>query len=104
MNLTSDAEIECALKRKGLTAPRITPDYLKTLVASTHYYVFPETTTTVCCIKLQNGFTVIGESACASPENFDTQIGESIAYTNAFDKLWVLEGYLLKQKLYEVAK
>lgn len=104
MNLTSDAEIECALKRKGLTAPRLTPDYLKTLITSAEYYVFPNTTTTVCCITLQNGFTVIGESACASPENFDKQIGESIAYTNAFDKLWVLEGYLLKQKLYEIAK
>lgn len=104
MNLTSDAEIECALKRKGLDAPRITPDYLKTLIVSADYYVFPNTTTTVCCITLQNGFTLIGESACASPENFDKQIGESIAYTNAFDKLWALEGYLLKQNLYEAAK
>ena len=56
---------------------------------------------TVCVIALENGFTVTGESDCVSPENYDKEIGENIAFANARDKIWQLEGYLLKQKLYE---
>jgi hypothetical protein len=48
---------------------------------------------------LRNGFTVTGESACASPENFDPEIGRKIARENAVNKIWMLEGYLLKQRL-----
>jgi len=55
----------------------------------------------VCVLTLKNGFTVTGESACASPENYNQEIGEKIAKENAVDKIWPLEGYLLKQKLFE---
>lgn len=58
---------------------------------------------TVCCLELANGFTVTGESACASPANFNKQLGEEIAYTKAKEKVWALEGYLLKQKLSDAA-
>ncbi|WP_249543629.1 Gp49 family protein, partial [Escherichia coli] len=44
---------------------------------------------------------VTGESACASPENFDAEIGRKVARKNAIEKIWPLEGYLLKQKLSE---
>lgn len=54
---------------------------------------------TFCVLVLRNGFTVTGESACASPENFDPQIGRDIAFKNAREKIWPLEGYLLKQRL-----
>lgn len=54
---------------------------------------------TFCVLVLRNGFTVTGESACASPENFDAQVGRDIARTNAREKIWALEGYLLKEKL-----
>ena len=57
-------------------------------------------TTTICQLTLENGFTVTGESACVDPDNFDKTIGESIAYENARNKIWVLEGYLLKQALF----
>ena len=50
-------------------------------------------------LVLKNGFIVTGQSACVSPENFDSKIGESIARKNAIDKIWELEGYLLKDKL-----
>lgn len=50
---------------------------------------------------LRNGFTVTGESACASPENFDAEICRKIARENAVQKIWMLEGYLLKQRLSE---
>ncbi|HHW8768572.1 TPA: Gp49 family protein, partial [Salmonella enterica] len=57
---------------------------------------------TFCVLVLKNGFTVTGESACASPENFDPEIGRKIARSNAIAKIWPLEGYLLKQQLHEV--
>ena len=54
---------------------------------------------TFCVLVLRNGFTVTGESACASPENFDAEIGRKIARQNALQKIWMLEGYLLRDKL-----
>ena len=59
---------------------------------------------TFCVITLKNSFTVTGESACASPENFDADIGRKIARENAVEKIWLLEGYLLKQHLHELAQ
>lgn len=54
---------------------------------------------TFCVIVLKNGFTVTGESSCASPENFDESIGRKIAQENAMKKIWPLMGYELRTKL-----
>lgn len=54
---------------------------------------------TFCVLVLRNGFTVTGESACASPENFDAEIGRKIARANAVQKMWPLMGYALREKL-----
>lgn len=54
---------------------------------------------TVCALTLRNGFIVIGESAAASPQNFDAEIGRWIAYENARNRIWTLEGYVLRSKL-----
>ena len=54
---------------------------------------------TFCVLMLRNGFTVTGESACASPENFDAEVGRKIARQNAVNKIWPLMGYELKSKL-----
>ncbi|WP_372827068.1 Gp49 family protein, partial [Polaromonas sp.] len=56
---------------------------------------------TFCVLVLRNGFTVTGESACASPENFDPEIGRKIARANAVQKIWPLMGYELRSKLAE---
>lgn len=56
---------------------------------------------TFCVLVLENGLIVTGESACASPENFDPEIGRKIARQNAVAKIWPLEGYLLKQRFNE---
>lgn len=100
----SDTEIEKEIQKKGLTAPRITPDHIASCVGRAEFHVFPNSCLTVCCLTLKNGFTVTGESACASPENFDKQIGEKIALEQAKNKIWMLEGYLLKQKLFEATE
>lgn len=54
---------------------------------------------TFCVLVLKNGFTVTGESACASPENFDAEVGCKIARANAVNKVWPLMGYELRSKL-----
>jgi len=66
--------------------------------------VFPDSCLTVCNLTLKNGFNVVGTSACASPANFDKDLGQKIAYQKAVDQVWALEGYLLKQRLYEAGK
>lgn len=58
---------------------------------------------TFCVLTLRNGFTVTGESACVSPENFDAEIGRKVARQKAVEKVWPLMGYALKQKLYEAS-
>ena len=95
----SEASIEAEIQTKGLNAPRLTPQMIDAAIKSEAYYVFPGTTMTVCALTLRNGYQVIGESASASPENFDQAIGRRIARDNARNKIWALEGYLLKNQL-----
>ena len=95
----SEQDIEQEIQDKGLTAPRLTPELIDSKIVKKAFAVFEDTCLTVCCLTLENGFTVTGESACASPENFDSAIGEKVAFAQARDKIWMLEGYLLKEKL-----
>jgi hypothetical protein len=97
----TEEQIEQEIIAKGKTAPRVTAGHIDSVISSEAYHVFPGTTVTVCCLTLRNGFTVIGESAAASPENFDAEIGRKIARTHARDKIWALEGYLLRQEISE---
>lgn len=94
--------IEAEIQRKGLTAPRLTPDLIDATIAGEAFYVFPGTTLTVCALTLRNGFMVTGESAAASPYNFDEELGRKIARDNARNKIWAFEGYLLRDKLSRV--
>jgi len=99
--MMNEQDIEQEIQEKGLTARRITPERVDAVIVNEDYHVFPNSQLTVCCLTLVNGFTVTGESACASPENFDVELGRQIARDDARDKIWALEGYLLKQKLHE---
>lgn len=115
--------IEQEIQAKGLTAPRITLDDIEANIASEHYFTaeagavaslaknasddqinaIPSSLRllTFCVLVLRNGFTVTGESACASPENFDAEIGRKIARQNAVAKVWPLMGYALRSRLAE---
>lgn len=99
---SDETQLEAQIQAKGLTAPRLTKELIDSVIFDEQYHVFPGSQLTVCCLTLVNGFTVTGESACVSPENFDAQIGRDIARRNARDKIWALEGYRLKQHLYEM--
>ena len=115
----NDQSIEQEIQTKGLTAPRVTPDDIEDNIASEHYFTAEDgvgrasrgqTTVggknpvalsllTFCVLVLRNGFTVAGESACFSPENFDAEFGRKIARQNAVAKIWPLMGYELRSKL-----
>lgn len=97
----NETVIESEIQAKGLNAPRLTPALIDDKIRLVHYHRFPGTTLTVCALELANGFTVVGESAAASPANFDEGIGRKIAFENARQKIWALEGYLLRQRLSE---
>lgn len=118
MNQANPAEsIEQEIQAKGLTAPRVTPDDIESEIASETYFTAadgergaagssfghaqhtPLGLLTFCVLVLKNGFTVTGESACASPENFNTEIGRKVARANAVEKLWPLLGFRLKDRL-----
>lgn len=112
-----DTSIENEIQEKGLTAPRVTPERVEDVIASEHYFTAyggakhgritrdePADSETLklltfCVLVLRNGFTVTGESACASPSNFDAELGRKIARRNAVNKIWALEGYLLRNEL-----
>lgn len=95
----NDDQIESEIQAKGLNAPRLNPQMIDETVVSEQYHVFPGTTLTVCALTLRNGYIVTGESAAASPENFDRDIGRKIARENARNKIWALEGYLLRERI-----
>lgn len=84
------------------TAPRVTRELLEGRIVGrsfVHHGLL-----TICILDLVNGFMVTGESACASADNYDAEIGEQIAFDNAFAKMWALEGYVLKTRLHEAGK
>lgn len=95
----TEQAIEKEIQEKSLNAPRVLPELLDSIIVDEDYHVFEKTCLTVCCLTLKNGFTVSGESACASPKNFNADLGRKIARANARNKIWPLEGYLLKDRL-----
>ena len=121
-------DIEQEVKAAGAdVAPRITPADIEANIASEWYFspsdgVYgvaigkgphdvndgpePESLSllTFCVLVLKNGFTVTGESACASPENFNAEIGRKVARANAVAKVWPLMGYALKEFMYQKAQ
>ena len=98
--MSNDSAVEKMIQEKGLTAPRITMGIVRAAIERVVFNVINGSTITHCTITLKNGFTVTGESACASPENFDKELGEKIAKDNAMSKIWAFEAYLLKERMY----
>jgi hypothetical protein len=54
---------------------------------------------TICLVTMKNGFTVIGKTAPASPENFNAELGRQFAYEDAIRQLWPLMGFSLRDRL-----
>lgn len=121
-----DNAIEKDIQDKGKTAPRVTLAHIEGCIAYEWYAagneafrvpvigpaykasaladIIPLRRLTLCVLQLKNGFLVTGDATCVSEENFDEALGRKLARQNALDKVWMLEGYLLKQKLYETTR
>lgn len=111
--------LEREIQAKASNGPRVTPADIEAEIASEHYFTAEDgvgraskgqtsnggknpaslSLLTFCVLVLRNGVTVTGESACASPENFNAEIGRRIARENAVSKVWPLLGFRLRDKL-----
>lgn len=78
----------------------VTKEQIESRIKSAEYSIHAGSTLTICVLALENGFTVVGKSACAHAGNFNKELGEKIAYDDAFKQIWALEGYLLREALY----
>lgn len=90
---TATAEAACEKQ----TAPRVTVESITEKITSVEYVV--QGVLTIATITMRNGFKVVGSSAPVSPANYYSDVGELFAYEDAFNKLWPLEGYLLRERL-----
>lgn len=81
---------------------KITIEYITKLIeeAETQEAVFWDKEL-VISYKLYNGFTVLGRAACVDPKNFVLEIGRDIAKKDAINQMWLLEGYLLQNRIHE---
>ena len=118
--MSNEKQIEQEIHDKGLNAPRLTPEHIDSVISGVTYFtaaqgwngeaasdertaglIYPKDgplqTLTFCVLTLKNGFTVIGESNCV--KNFDAKTRKKIAYENARNKIWLLEGYLLQEQM-----
>ena len=123
--MSDDKTIEQDIQANDLDAPRVTPGDIEAEIAGETYFTAadgvlgayrshndvyqgtaphaePLSLLTFCVLVLRNGFTVTGESACASPENFDAEIGQKVARQNAINKVWPLLGFRLRDRLAKV--
>lgn len=100
-------------------SPKVTIEQINSLIASEHYFTAsdgisgasngkvshdsanPMSLLTFCVLRLKSGFTVTGESACLSADNFNAQTGREVARANAINKIWMLEGYRMKSELHQ---
>lgn len=110
--MSNEQEIESEIQAKNLNAPRLTPGLIDAQISAEYTgrasvlfegpYHESLDCLTLCILVLKNGFTVVGKSACASPENYDAELGKKIAFEDARQQIWALEGYSLKSKLAQV--
>ena len=120
-----DAALEAQIAEKASVAPRVTPADIEAAIRSEHYFTAAQGASdpcaynvckpapvfatdslallTFCVLVLENGFTVTGESACASPDNFNEEIGRKVARANAVNKIWPLLGFRLRDQLHAAA-
>lgn len=90
-------QVDEAASAAVAVAPRVTLESMEAKIAEEEYLT--KGLLTICVLRMQNGFYVVGESAPASPENFDAELGKRFARENAIRQLWKLEGYALRDRL-----
>lgn len=76
---------------------RLTEEFLENEIKHITYTRLTGTLTH-CAITVKNGFVFTGESACVDESDYEREIGEKVAFSNAFEKMWMPYGFYLKQK------
>jgi hypothetical protein len=108
--MSNEAAIEKEIQAKGLNAPRLTPEHIDAQIVAENWGrasdLFKDSPCseamkclTICVLTLRNGFIIVGKSACASPENYDAELGGKIAREDARKQIWALESYALRNRL-----
>lgn len=100
----NEQQLEAAIQAKGLNAPRLKPEDIDAEIVSETFTILPSGKVMVCELILKNGFSVRGESAVVSPENFNKEIGMSVSRKNARNKVWELKAYLLQETLFQQSR
>jgi len=99
--MLTDNQLETKLNESP--CERVTKEYMESRIASKDFVKIGDTVTRYN-IVLDNGYSVRGESACVNPANYNQEIGERIAYDDAFKKLWPLFGFILAEKNFNKIK
>lgn len=113
MTQQSSLEVSDGQAAAVAVAPRVTLDDIKAAIASEYRFTAeqavgalgypvapPLQLLSICILVLKNGFTVIGKSAPASPENFNAELGQKFAYEDAIRQIWPLMGFALRDRLW----
>ena len=82
---------------ENMKFPRVTKEQIEGRIDKITFFILPDTTTTICNMTLDNGYSVRGESACMDKRNFNMAIGEKLAHDDAFRKMWALFGFMLAE-------
>lgn len=112
----TNQDIEQEIQAKGKTAPRVTPQSIEDAIGGEHAFNLGVALAAlqhpvhesvklvnVHVLIMKNGFAVVGKSACASPENYDFDIGRKVARQDAVNQLWPLMGYALRDQIATLA-
>lgn len=94
---------EAEIRKRGMVPSQLTPAHIQSVILREEYktIAFPNTIVTECYLVMANGWVVIGHSAAVVMEQFVAEIGRKLARAKAVDQVYILEGYLMKQRMYE---
>lgn len=76
---------------------KVTAEFLESEIVEIEYRR-GKGTLTHCYITVKGGFVFTGESACINESEFKEDVGQALAYDNAFEKMWAKYGFLLHRK------
>ncbi|MGJ7605468.1 Gp49 family protein [Variovorax sp. LT1R20] len=100
---SAEALIDAQVTTKQLPPPkdRLTPADIDGTIVDRRFHKLPDTSITICELTLRNGAKVLGHNyGSIDPTKQDWAQGEAAAFALAREKVWELEGYLLRERLH----
>jgi len=100
--VSSIAEAKQPLPEQAPAGPALTMADIDAVIVDESYQVLNGSLVTTCCLTLRNGTKVVGINyGSVSASNYCPEKGRQYAREHAIEQVWPLEGYLLRQRLYE---